>query len=123
MRNAFLVAWRDFAESAKTKGYWIGLLLFPVMILAFIWVPQFLEKKGTPQRYFVLLDQAGQFDEVVSEGLERAHQRRVLRSLLEYARKNTARDKGKEGARKKIDLESIPGPEIFRSSGFCRRMK
>ena len=34
MRNAFMVAWRDFAESAKTKGYWIGLMLFPVMILA-----------------------------------------------------------------------------------------
>ena len=31
MRYAFLVAWREFAENAKTKGFWIGILFMPVL--------------------------------------------------------------------------------------------
>src|SRR5262249_29861886 len=32
MRYAFLVAWREFAENVKTKGFWIGILIFPLLI-------------------------------------------------------------------------------------------
>ena len=112
MRNAFLVAWRDFAESARTKGFWIGLLLFPAIIFAFVQVPKYLEKKGTPQRFFALIDQSGQFEEIIEEGLERAHQRRVLKSLLEYGRENASLEKAASKGAAKVDLEDIPAPDV-----------
>ena len=93
MRNAFLVAWRDYAESAKTKGFWIGLLLLPIIILLAIQVPQWLEKKGSPQRYFVLVDQSGDFEEVIDDELQKAHQRRALTSLILYAAENASIEK------------------------------
>ncbi len=113
MRNALLVAWRDFSESARTKGFWIGLLLFPAIIFAFVQAPKYLEKKGTPQRYFVLIDQSGQFEEIIEDGLERAHQRRVLKSLVDYGRENASLEKaGRANGGKKLDLEDIPAPDV-----------
>jgi ABC-2 type transport system permease protein len=88
MRNSWLVAWREFAENAKTKGFWIGILVFPLILFASIQVPIMLETKGTPTRYFVLVDQSGQFQAVVEDQLEKAHQRRLLQALREYATKH-----------------------------------
>jgi ABC-2 type transport system permease protein len=88
MRYAFLVAWREYAENAKTKGFWIGIFLLPVILFLSIQVPIWLEKKATPTRYFVLVDQSGKFAEVVQSGLEKHHQRKVLEELNDYARKN-----------------------------------
>ena len=88
MKYALLVAWREYAENAKTKGFWIGLLLFPVMILGMTNVPIFLEKKATPARHFVLVDQSGQFERVVEASLNQAHQQRVFNALRAYAAKH-----------------------------------
>ena len=109
MRNALLVAQREFAENAKTKGFWIGLFLFPVIILAGIKVPQFLEEKAVPTRAFVLVDESAEFGEVVDLAMDRAHNRRVMEALSKYAQKNAKGDlsaAGTEGAG--LDLESIP---------------
>ena len=89
MRYALLIAWREYAENAKTKGFWIGLFLFPVIIMISIQVPTFLEKKGTPTRHFILVDQSGQFDRMITDTLERNHQRKVMQELHDYARKHT----------------------------------
>lgn len=32
MRYAFLIALREYAENAKTKGFWIGIFMFPLII-------------------------------------------------------------------------------------------
>ena len=88
MRYAFLVAWREYAENAKTKGFWIGIFLLPVILFLSIQVPIWLEKKATPVRYFVLVDQSGKFSDVVQSGLEKDHQKQVLEELNDYARKN-----------------------------------
>ena len=32
MKYALLVAWREFAENAKAKGFWIGLFMMPAML-------------------------------------------------------------------------------------------
>ena len=87
MRYAFLIALREYAENVKTKGFWIGILLFPIILLAFIKVPQFLEEKATPVRYFVLLDQTGELEGVVDEALEHYQLRRVMQALGEYGQK------------------------------------
>jgi len=87
MRFAFLVAWREYAENAKTKGFWLGILLVPVIIFFSVQVPIWLETKGTPTRYFVLVDQSGTLAPVIESRLEQSHQRQVLSALSEYARK------------------------------------
>src|SRR6266852_5289405 len=61
MKYAYLVALREYIESTKAKGFWIGILIMPVIIFLSIQAPVFLEEKATPIRYWVLVDQSGTF--------------------------------------------------------------
>jgi ABC-2 type transport system permease protein len=88
MRNAFLVALREYVENAKTKGFWIGIFMLPIVLFLSVQIPMLLEKKGTPVRYFVLLDYSGEFERQVEQPLEQQYQRRMLAYLNEYARQN-----------------------------------
>ena len=88
MKYALLVAWREYAENAKTKGFWIGLFLMPMILFLSAQVPIWLEEKATPTRSFVLVDQTGNFDSVIEAALERDYQQKVLTALNEYARKH-----------------------------------
>lgn len=99
MKFAFLVAWREYAENAKTKGFWLGILLVPVIIFFSVQVPIWLETKGTPTRYFVLVDQSESLAPVIESKLERTHQRQVLSALKEYA----TRHAGGNGATPTLD--------------------
>ncbi len=87
MKYALLVAWREYAENAKTKGFWIGLFLMPAILFLSIQAPIWLEQKATPLRYFVLVDQSGNLGTVISSRLENAYQQQMLNALNEYARK------------------------------------
>jgi ABC-2 type transport system permease protein len=87
MKYVFLVAWREYAENAKTKGFWIGLFLLPVILFLSAQAPIWLAEKATPTRYFVLVDQSDTLAPVIESNLERAHQRKVLAALNDYARK------------------------------------
>src|SRR5262245_34592251 len=91
MRNAFLIAWREFTENLKTKGFWIGIMIFPLIWTMAVQVPLLLDKKGTPTRNFVLVDASGEFETVVTNALHRAEQRRVLDALQSYALEQLAR--------------------------------
>jgi len=90
MKYALLVAWREFIEGAKAKGFWLGILMMPAMLFLSIQAPIWLEQKATPVRYYVLVDQSGSFAPVVEAALDKAYQRQVFESLNEYARKNAA---------------------------------
>ena len=92
MRPAFLIAWREFAENAKTKGFWLGLLLFPAIITASIQVPIFLEKQGTPTRRFVLVDAGGRFAPLLREKLAADETRRQEEALRDFARDATRQE-------------------------------
>lgn len=94
MKYIYLIAWREYAENAKTRGFWIGLLIVPLIIFGSMQIPIWLQKKGTPTRYYVLVDQSETLAPVIESRLERAQQRRVLDALNEYARKNAAADAG-----------------------------
>lgn len=85
MKYAFLVACREYVENIKTKGFWISILFFPIVLMLMMQVPGWLEKKGTPIRHFVLIDQSGQFERVVDESLARLHRKQVLDALREHA--------------------------------------
>jgi len=69
MRFVFLVAWREYAENAKTKGFWIGLFMFPLILFVSISVSVLLQTKGAPIRHYVLVDQSGKFASVVESSL------------------------------------------------------
>ena len=86
MRYAFLVAWREYAENAKTKGFWLGIFVLPFILFLSIQVPIWLEQKATPIRYFVLVDQSETLAQVVEARLEAMHQQKILEALNDYAR-------------------------------------
>jgi ABC-2 type transport system permease protein len=69
MRFVFLVAWREYSENAKTKGFWIGMFMFPMILFLAVNVSVLLSK-GTPVRHYVLVDQSGKFASVVKSRLE-----------------------------------------------------
>ena len=85
MRYAFLVAWREYVENVKTKGFWIGICIFPLLIYASISASSWLEK-AKPVRNFVLVDQSKSLEPSVDQALERLHQRGVLGAFASYVR-------------------------------------
>jgi len=87
MRYIFLIALREFAENAKTKGFWIGLLMLPLMIAIGIGVSGSLAR-AEPSRYFIVVDKSGVFADSIERSIAWAHQRAVLQALGEYVRKN-----------------------------------
>ena len=85
MRYILLIALREFAENAKTKGFWIGIFTLPLIIAIMILVSSKLSK-AEPARYFVLVDQSGAFAAPIAGSVEWAHQRKVLEALGAYVR-------------------------------------
>src|SRR5262245_51504474 len=106
MRYAFLVAWREFAENAKTKGFWIGILIFPLMIWLSFSVGTLIEKTKSV-RHFVLIDQSGELEGPIENALERGYQRDVMRDLKSWAVKNGKRGMPVPTAEM---LEAVPAP-------------
>ena len=104
MRYAFLVAWREFAENAKTKGFWIGILIVPLMIWASFWVGRVIEKTKSV-RHFVLVDQSEELEGAIDAALERHYQREVLKEFGSWVQSNSAQTGGKLSAEQ---LEKMP---------------
>jgi len=103
MKYAILVALREFAENAKTKGFWIGILIFPILIYVSTSASTFLEKTK-PVRNFVLVDASGELEETVEQALDRLHQRKVMGELASYAKKYARLPEGEL----EIDFEKMP---------------
>jgi ABC-2 type transport system permease protein len=87
MRYMLLIALREFAENAKTKGFWIGIFTLPLIMAISIGVSGSLAR-AEPSRYFVVADQSGAFAEPIEHSIEWAHQRSVLQALGQYVRAN-----------------------------------
>lgn len=103
MKYAILVALREFGENARTKGFWISILTFPLIIYASISASAFLEKTK-PVRNFVLVDQSGELGETIERALDRLYQRKVMGELASYVRKYGRATAGEL----EIDLEKVP---------------
>jgi len=85
MRNALLIAWREYAANASTKGFWIGLLIVPLIIVMSVQVPMWLEKKGRPTRQFVLIDQTGLYAPAIRAALAEREVNRERGELRAHA--------------------------------------
>jgi len=87
MRYVFLIALREFAENAKTKGFWIGIFMLPLILTISIVVTTKLAH-SEPSRYFVVVDKSGAFVEPIDKSIEWQHQRSVLQALGQYVQEN-----------------------------------
>lgn len=114
MRNAFLVASREYGENARTKGFWVNLLMFPVLLLASIKVPEFLQEKAKPVRNYVLVDQSGELEAAVERALDRRHGMKVQQALLKHAQiyADPAKQKAAEASAPKVNWTLLPADQM-----------
>ncbi|MCE9595552.1 MAG: ABC transporter permease [Planctomycetes bacterium] len=89
MRNAWLVAAREYGENVRTKGFWIGICVFPVLITISIKAESWLERVK-PTRNFVVVDQSGKFDSAIETALARLEEKAIAREFQSYETKYSA---------------------------------
>jgi ABC-2 type transport system permease protein len=106
MKYALLVAWREYAESIKAKGFWISIFLMPTMLFFSIQAPIWLEQKATPVRYYVLVDQSNDLGPNIEATLEKNYQKRVLEALGDYARKYSVAQSNSAASSNPLGLDS-----------------
>ncbi|MBL4580320.1 MAG: ABC transporter permease [Gammaproteobacteria bacterium] len=82
-----LIAWREYMENVKTKGFWAGILIFP-LIFTVMYFLQTALSNSTPTRYYIFIDQSGEYNEAVETAIDRDHQRRVLGEFVNYLMDN-----------------------------------
>jgi ABC-2 type transport system permease protein len=85
MSRALLIAAREYRQIAATRGFWVMLLMIPLIIA----VSQFAGRMVGPQGNvaYVLVDASGQYAPAIQHRLEVAYQREVLGDLATYAQK------------------------------------
>lgn len=104
MKYVWRVGWREFMENARTKGFWIGILLFPLIIAVASTVPALLMAKGVSTRHFVLVDQDGSFAPIIRKELARRRQ-----GELDEARRAMAQAANNPGAAESLEAAAGPG--------------
>jgi ABC-2 type transport system permease protein len=85
MKFALLIAWREFVENTRTKGFWFGILLLPVIWILAAQLPGWIARKGTPTRHFVLVEKGTNFSPVIRAALESMERRRIEREWRTWA--------------------------------------
>lgn len=87
MKMIRLIAMREYAENVKTKGFWAGILLFP-LILVGVFFFQTMLAESTPTRHYLLVDQSGRYAEAVEAAIRQEQQRRILQAFVNYVVEN-----------------------------------
>ncbi len=87
MRYALLIAAREFGEHVRTRGFIIGLLLFPLLLLASFRVPALLEKISRQTRAFAVIDPSGELTPIIDAAIARHYDDRDNKARLEWAEK------------------------------------
>ncbi|PCH62969.1 MAG: hypothetical protein COC19_02090 [SAR86 cluster bacterium] len=87
MRMIYLIAQLEYMENIKTKGFWIGILIFPLMF-GLMYFIQVTLSQATPTRYYLLVDKSGEYEEAVQSAITLEHQRKILQSFVTYLMEN-----------------------------------
>lgn len=66
VRHALLIATREYLENVRTRGFWLSLLLLPVILVVLSVVPIMLTDSASTSNYAVL-DQSGWLDPEVQK--------------------------------------------------------
>lgn len=78
-----LIAWREYMENVRTKGFWVTILIIPIIFIGMYFL-QVALNNATPTRYYILVDQSGQYEDAVDVAIGREHQRRILQEFVSY---------------------------------------
>ena len=99
MKRAFLVANREYLENVRTKGFWIGILMMPVILVLFAVIPVLVESTREVKQYAVI-DESGFLAQAVTSRVNASDFAMFLR---------VARD---------MDSPRLPGPLIEFNEGL-----
>ncbi|MEM6703344.1 MAG: ABC transporter permease [Acidobacteriota bacterium] len=83
--KTLLVAQREFVENLRTKAFWIGILLFPVIITVMMVVPALLERNKSTRTYAVV-DRSDWLLEAVEERAAMPDLEKVFKTAMETVR-------------------------------------
>jgi ABC-2 type transport system permease protein len=100
--KAWLVASREYLDNVRTRGFWVSLLLMPVLLLVMVVAPVLLADVQSAARYAVY-DQSGWVQRAVA--IQIAHDDASV--LIEALETLTAEERPSALA----DLPSLPTPE------------
>jgi ABC-2 type transport system permease protein len=81
-RHAWLVAVREYLENVRTRGFWLSILLMPLLLLLLATVPLLLAGAEGPAPYSVL-DYSGWVQRAVAERLAGRDAARLVDALSE----------------------------------------
>jgi ABC-2 type transport system permease protein len=84
MKYSLLVALREYSEHIKTKGFWIGILMLPLMLFMSFKVPMLLDSMARPLRYFVVYDPSGKYGPIIDEAIQDEYDKRNGLALLAW---------------------------------------
>jgi ABC-2 type transport system permease protein len=90
VKYSLLVALREYGEHIKTKGFWIGILMLPLMLFLSFKVPMLLDEIARPTRYFVVYDPTGKYTPVIDSAVQAHYDKRNGQALLEWIEKKKA---------------------------------
>lgn len=82
MNKIYLVAKRELMENLRTKGFWIGIFLFPIMLGVMMIVPELLDRTKSARQY-AILDNSGWLADAVSQRNQAADLAIAFRKAVE----------------------------------------
>ncbi|MBK6938961.1 MAG: ABC transporter permease [Planctomycetes bacterium] len=88
--KTWLVARREVLENIRTKGFWVGVLMLPIIMVVSVALPRFLEGQKEVRKYAVV-DRSGWMLAAIDERAAMPDMQRVLREAIDARRDDPAR--------------------------------
>ena len=82
MNRALLVAQREFMENIRTKGFWIGILMMPVMLILIGLIPIVVESTREAKK-FAVIDHSGWLLKTVREDIDATDMKHYLKEPVD----------------------------------------
>lgn len=83
--KSLLVAQRELIENVRTKAFWVGIFIFPLILVLSILIPAWLEKSKSAREY-VVVDESGWLLESVDQRATLPDLEKVFRHAFELKR-------------------------------------
>jgi ABC-2 type transport system permease protein len=127
MHNVLLILRREFLERVRTKAFMIGTILFPVFMVAMIFLPAVI-KSGGGERTLVLVDQApAGIGARVAEALQAPRtEKDAMRYTIERVPGPLESVRARLNERvesKEIDGYLVLGPDVLRTNHVAYRAR
>jgi len=91
MREMLTIARREVLQYITTRGFLLGVLLFPLYLYLGAAIPQFIRSSAS-QATFVVVDPSGTWTPAIDAALARDHAEDTLDAIRDYAKANAEMD-------------------------------